>query len=114
MHLEDDGLSNLQLGFPILSSSGGAQAETTAQEEPDVDQVHNWPACNCSLLDSHLHRLQHQKAELTKSPHEFGLEVTLLPGYPNVYQNPGGPVEVPRISFLKTVLQFFSKMISNR
>ena len=43
-------------------------------------------------------RLQHQKAELTKSPHEFGLEVTLLPGYPNVFQNPGGPVEVPRIS----------------
>ena len=36
-------------------------------------------------------------SDLTKSPHEFGLEVTLLPGYPNVYQNPGGPIEV--ISF---------------
>ena len=54
-------------------------------------------------------RLQHQMAELTKSPHEFGLEVTLLPGYPNVYQNPGGPVEVP---LLKNGLAVFLKSFS--
>ena len=39
MHTEDDRLFYLQFGFPILSSSGGAQTETKAQEEPDVDQV---------------------------------------------------------------------------
>ena len=53
-----------------------------------------------------VHRLQHQKAELTKSPHEFGLEVTLLPGYPNVHQNPGGPVEVIEHPFLKGQCSF--------
>ena len=46
-------------------------------------------------------------AELTKSPHEFGLEVTLLPGYPNVYQNPGGPIEVPDSLRDNMTKQFF-------
>ena len=97
MHPKNNWLSNLQPWFPFHGCSGGAQAETTAQKEPDIDQVCGSSTQLLALIPT---RLQHQKAELTKSPHEFGLEVSLLPGYPNVYQNPGGPVEVPSTVFL--------------
>ena len=51
-------------------------------------------AFNCSPLYIPHHRLQDENVELTKSPHEFGLAVSLLQGNPNVFQDPGGPVEV--------------------
>ena len=51
-------------------------------------------AFNCSPLYIPHHRLQDKNVELTKSPHEFGLAVSLLRGNPNVFQDPGGPVEV--------------------
>ena len=94
--LEEEVMANAEVGR--LLETFGVRGTSADQEICRIlTRFYYW---GIQLLTFIPLRLQHQKAELTKSSHEFGLEVSLLPGYPNVCRNPGGPVEVLRTPFL--------------